>query len=150
MDYYFIFKQETTVYQVTVDHLNNIVGEAMVNKLLLNYIQTEMKKKELIIRDYTFYGKKGAIYSNLMRLVHSFGKVHTNGKIVIDITLTHEEISQLCGMSRERITKTIVKLKDSKILTYDKKSKHIIILDLDFIKRQIHCESCPLLVCNIS
>ena len=82
-------------------------------------------------------------------MANSFGKIFKNGTILIDVKLTHEDLSQLCGMSRERITKTISKLKRDNILDYDKKSKKFIILDLESIKDQINCEECPLNFCNI-
>ncbi len=117
--------------------------------MILKYSHNEIKKRELILRDYTFYNKKGMILSNLVRLANSFGKILNNGTILIDINLTHEDLSQLCGMSRERTTKTLSKLKSDNVLDYDKKSKKFILLDLDSIKNQINCEECPLNFCNI-
>ncbi|MBO1996444.1 winged helix-turn-helix domain-containing protein [Staphylococcus epidermidis] len=89
----------------------------------MKYTHNEIKK-ELFLRDFNFT-VKGMILSNLVRLANSFGKKYKNGTILIDVKLTHEDLSQLCGMSRERITKTISKLKSNHVLDYDKKRKSL-------------------------
>ncbi|RIM41464.1 Crp/Fnr family transcriptional regulator, partial [Staphylococcus capitis] len=149
INYQLFFKQSTTLYQTSIDKLRENIDNESLNTLILRYTHNEIRKRELTLRDYTFYGKKGAILSNLVRLANSFGKIFKNGTILIDVKLTHEDLSQLCGMSRERITKSISKLKKDNILDYDKKSKKFIILDLESIKEQINCEECPLDFCNI-
>ena len=149
INYQLFFKQNTTLYQVSINNLRENIDNDILNTLILKYTHNEIRKRELTLRDYTFYGKKGTILSNLIRLANSFGKIFKNGTILIDVKLTHEDLSQLCGMSRERITKTISKLKRDNILDYDKKSKKFIILDLESIKDQINCEECPLNFCNI-
>ncbi|QUM66877.1 Crp/Fnr family transcriptional regulator [Staphylococcus delphini] len=149
INYHLFFKENTTLYQVSINKLKKYIDNDNLNTLILKYIYNEVRKRELTIRDYTFYGKKGMILSNLVRLANSFGKTLKNETILIDVKLTHEDLSQLCGMSRERVTKTISKLKNDNILDYDKKSKKFIILDLESIKNQINCEECPLNFCNI-
>ncbi|PTH68956.1 hypothetical protein BU586_12385, partial [Staphylococcus agnetis] len=149
INYHLFFKENTTLYQVSINKLKEKIDNDDLNTLILKYSHNEIKKRELILRDYTFYNKKGMILSNLVRLANSFGKILNNGTILIDINLTHEDLSQLCGMSRERTTKTLSKLKSDNVLDYDKKSKKFILLDLDSIKNQINCEECPLNFCNI-
>ncbi|PTG18334.1 Crp/Fnr family transcriptional regulator [Staphylococcus chromogenes] len=149
INYHLFFKEDTTLYQVSINKLKEKIDNDNLNTLVLKYTHNEIRKRELTLRDYTFYGKKGTILSNLVRLANSFGKTLKNGTILIDIKLTHEDLSKLCGMSRERTTKTISKLKSDNILDYDKKIKKFIILDLGSIKNQINCEECPLNFCNI-
>lgn len=149
INYHLLFKEKTTLYQVSINKLKKNIDNDNLNTLLLKYTHNEIKKKELFLRDFNFYGKKGMILSNLVRLANSFGKKYKNGTILIDVKLTHEDLSQLCGMSRERITKTISKLKSNHVLDYDKKKKKFVILDIESIKDQINCEECPLNFCNI-
>lgn len=148
--YYFYFKETTVVYQISIDALKETGDNTQITELIFQYTNNEMTKKELKLRDYLFNGKKGALLSNIIRLTNSFGVYQKDGNILIDIIITHEDLAQMCGMSRERVTKYISKLKAENTLKYDKSVKKFIVKDLSSIKSQISCENCPTNLCTIS
>ena len=46
-------------------------------------------------RDLVLNGKKGAMYSTLIRLANSFGEKNSNG-ITISLNLTNQELANFC------------------------------------------------------
>ena len=51
-----------------------------------------MRKQHSKFRDLLLYGKKGALYSTLIRLANSYGK-ETDGGILISVPLTNQELA---------------------------------------------------------
>lgn len=115
----------------------------------LKWIQNENLKNQSLIRDLVIHGKKGALFSTLIRLSNTYGK-QINGddnQIFIDIHLTNTEVANLCSTSREMINRMLNDLKKQKIITFEKGL--ITILDLNYLKQEIACENCPASICRI-
>ncbi len=92
-------------------------------------------------------GKKGALFSTLIRLSNTYGKPLENDTIYIDLPLTNTEIANLCATSREMINRMLNDLKKHNIISFEK--GYITIHDLQFLKDEISCENCPLQICRI-
>jgi len=107
----------------------------------INHQKTQTK-----FRDLMLHGKKGALYSTLIRMTNSFGKPEDNG-ILIDLTLTNQEFANYCGMTREVVNRLLSDLKKTnKVSMVDGK---LFIHDLQYLKDEINCENCPIAFCRI-
>ena len=104
------------------------------------------RKMQTKFRDLILNGKKGAVYSTLIRLTNSYGKRAPLG-IMIDLPLTNQELANFCGTSREVVNRMLSDLRKNHILSIDKGI--ITILDLNYLKNEINCENCPIEICNI-
>ncbi len=113
----------------------------------MKWLQAENLKHQSRLRDLVLNGKKGALFSTLIRLSNTYGKRLENNTIFIDCPLTNTEIANLCGTSREMINRMLNDLKKHHILSFDK--GYITIHDLQFLKDEIACENCPLQICRI-
>ncbi|MFC0230320.1 Crp/Fnr family transcriptional regulator [Bhargavaea ullalensis] len=98
-------------------------------------------------RDLILHGKKGALYSTLIRMSNSYGIPQSDGSVLLNIELTNQELANYCGMAREVANRMLAALKkDEKIAMEDGK---IVLLDVSYLRREIHCENCPSEICNI-
>ncbi len=113
----------------------------------MKWLQTENLKHQSRLRDLVLNGKKGALFSTLIRLSNTYGKPLETGTIFIDLPLTNTEIANLCATSREMINRMLNDLKKHNVLSFEK--GYITILDLQFLKDEIACENCPLQICRI-
>ncbi|WP_413364996.1 Crp/Fnr family transcriptional regulator [Lysinibacillus sp. 3P01SB] len=118
--------------------------------LMLEYIkwlQTESLKHQSRLRDLMLNGKKGALFSTLIRLANTYGEFRSNNEVFIDFALTNTDIANLCATSREMINRMLNDLKNNDILSFEK--GYITINNLQFLKDEISCENCPLSICRI-
>ena len=113
----------------------------------LKWLQVENIKNQTRMRDLVMHGKKGALFSTLIRLANTFGKIQSDQSIFINFSLTNSEIANLCGTSREMINRMLNDLKKHHIISFNK--GYITILNLGFLKREIECADCPLIICRI-
>src|SRR5690625_3303972 len=67
---------------------------------IMKWISNHMRKFQSKIRDLLLNGKKGALYSTLIRLSNSYGVERNNG-ILIDLSLTNKELGKFCATTRE-------------------------------------------------
>lgn len=119
------------------------------NALALEFIKwllQQQRKANTKLRDLVLQGKKGALCSTLIRLANSYG-VKTDKGIVIDASLTNQEIANFCGTSREVINRLLSDLRKRGIISTKKGT--ITVLKLDYLKDEIDCENCPIDICNV-
>nr|WP_229666621.1 Crp/Fnr family transcriptional regulator [Paraliobacillus quinghaiensis] len=107
----------------------------------LNYRRDQTKFRDLVL-----HGKKGALYSTLIRLSNSYGEKKQDG-ILLNINLTNQELANFCGTSRESVNRLLNELKRNEIIGMEKGK--ITIYDLDYLKDEINCENCPIVLCTI-
>jgi CRP-like cAMP-binding protein len=93
------------------------------------------------------HGKKGALYSTLIRISNSYG-VKVDQGILLNIHLTNQELAKFCASTRESVNRMLSELKKKRIIDYSADEK-IIILDLAYLREEIGCENCPIDICNI-
>ncbi|MGI8385449.1 Crp/Fnr family transcriptional regulator [Robertmurraya sp. P23] len=112
----------------------------------LKWMSDHFRKTQTKFRDLVLNGKKGALYSTLIRMTNSYGIEVQNG-ILIDLPLTNQELANFCGTSRESTNRILNELKKEQIISI-KKSK-IIVHNLQYLRDEIGCENCPKVYCSI-
>ena len=113
----------------------------------LKWLQIEHLKNQSRLRDLVLHGKKGALYSTLIRLANTYGEFQSTNEVLIKLALTNTEIANLCATSREVVNRMLSDLRKQHILSIEK--GYMRIHDLSFLKREIECDQCPLSVCRI-
>lgn len=112
----------------------------------MHWLDIERDRNASKMRDLFLYGKRGAMDSILIRLCNSFGVPVKDG-ILIDTQLTNQELAGLCGTSREVVNRMLAELKNEGIVKVER--KYITVLDIQALRRNIHCERCTLDVCQV-
>lgn len=113
---------------------------------LIQHMNEVSRRDQMRIYDLISHGKKGALYSTLIRLSNSYGKKKEDG-ILIDIPLTNQEIANFCGKARESVNRSLNDLRKKDVISMDK--GYITIKNLDFLRKEINCEQCPIVLCTI-
>ena len=124
----------------------NLMHNPLLAIEFIKWMGVHHQKTQSKFRDLILNGKKGAIYSTLIRMTNSYGITKEDG-ILIDLSLTNQELANFCGMTREVVNRMLSELrKEDRISMIDGK---ILVHDLQFLKDEIHCENCPVEFCNI-
>jgi CRP/FNR family transcriptional regulator len=113
----------------------------------IKWMSLQHQKTQTKFRDLILHGKKGAMYSTLIRLANTYGNKNSDG-ITINIPLTNQELANFCATSREVVNRLLSELRKNRIISVEKGL--ITIFDLNYLKREIDCENCPIEICNIS
>lgn len=113
---------------------------------LLKWMGLQQRKAQSKFRDLVLHGKKGALYSTLIRLSNSYGERNDNG-ILINLPLTNQELANFCGTSREVVNRLLSDIRKKGIISVNKGI--ITIHDLTYLRNEIDCENCPIDLCNI-
>lgn len=115
---------------------------AFVSFLSTSYLKAQMKCQDLIMN-----GKKGGLYSILIRLCHSYG-VMTEEGILIDLPLTHQELANLTYGTREVIQRSLKELREQDIIAYNQQK--FTVKNLNFLKQEVDCQNCPQEICGLN
>ena len=113
---------------------------------LLKIMGAHLRKQHSKFRDLLLYGKKGALYSTLIRLANSYGK-EMDGGILISVPLMNQELANYSATARESLNRMLSELRKSDIIEY--RGHLIFIKDIDYLKEAIQCENCGREICNI-
>ena len=73
----------------------------------LKWMQVENIKNQTRMRDLVLHGKKGALFSTLIRLANTYGEKREDESIFINFSLTNTEIANFCATSREMINRML-------------------------------------------
>ncbi|KYD10617.1 MAG: Crp/Fnr family transcriptional regulator [Caldibacillus debilis] len=111
------------------------------------WLNKQYRITQSIIRDLLINGKKGALYSILIRLANSYGQKVEDG-IMISLQLTNQELANFCGSTREVVNRLLQELKEKKVLSFRK--RHIVIHDLQYLRNEVQCEKCPISICTFN
>ncbi|TDM03588.1 Crp/Fnr family transcriptional regulator [Macrococcus hajekii] len=123
-----------------------LLEDEVLNYEWLLWLQNENDKNEFKMRDLFTLGKKGALYSTLIRLSNTYG-VKTDDGILLNVELTNNDLANLCGTTREGVNRIISQLKTDKMISV--KGKYIVLKNIQYLKNEINCESCPINICRI-
>nr|WP_239701553.1 helix-turn-helix domain-containing protein [Mammaliicoccus sp. D-M17] len=66
---------------------------------------------------------------------------------MINVDLTNHELANFCNVTRESVNRMLSYLKKENIVSVN--HKRITIHDLEYLKKSINCENCPLSICRI-
>lgn len=119
------------------------------NKLALEFMKwmsDHFRKTQTKFRDLVLHGKKGALYSTLIRMCNSYGVMKEDG-IFINLHLTNQDLANFCGTSREVVNRLLNDLRKQKIISI--KSGKITVHNLAYLRNEIDCEDCPPEICSI-
>lgn len=105
-----------------------------------------VRKTQTKFRDLVLNGRKGALYSTLIRMTNSYGVKREDG-ILIDLPLTDQQLADFCAISRESTNRILNDLKRKRIISNF--NRKIIVHDLQFLRDEIGCENCPIVYCSI-
>ncbi|CEG27476.1 Crp/Fnr family transcriptional regulator [Bacillus sp. B-jedd] len=112
----------------------------------LKWMNDHMRKTMTKFKDLVLYGKKGALYSTLIRLSNSYGVVTEKG-ILITVPVTTQDLANFCGTAREIVSRMLSELKRKNIISIE--AKKITIHNLEYLKKENNCENCPIEYCNV-
>ncbi len=112
----------------------------------MKWMSDHFRKTQTKFRDLVLLGKKGALYSTLVRMTNSYG-VQTESGILIDLHLTNQELANFCATTRESVNRMLHELRAIGIISVSR--GYITIHDLAYIKNEIQCEECPAKYCSI-
>lgn len=112
----------------------------------LKMITDHFRKQHTKFRDLLLYGRKGALYSTLIRISNTYGVGMKNG-VLLDIPITHQDLANFSSTTRESVTRELSDLKSKGIISF--KGRKIIIHRLDYLKTRIKCENCQSEYCVI-
>lgn len=115
---------------------------AFVSWLSTSYLKAQMKCQDLIMN-----GKKGGLFSILIRLCNSYG-VMTDEGILIDFSLTHQELANLTYGTREVIQRILKELREKDIISYDQQK--FTIKNIHYLKEEVDCQNCSYEICGIN
>ncbi|WP_026563570.1 Crp/Fnr family transcriptional regulator [Bacillus sp. UNC41MFS5] len=115
---------------------------AFVTWLSTGYLKAQMKCQDLIMN-----GKKGGLYSILIRLCNSYG-IKTEEGILIDLPLTHQELANLTFGTREVIQRSLKDLREKNIISYD--NQKFTIKKLNYLKEEVDCQNCSFEICGLN
>ncbi|KQL42347.1 Crp/Fnr family transcriptional regulator [Bacillus sp. FJAT-25509] len=140
--------EESEVQVIPKDILEKkLINHAPLTFEFMKWISTHLRKNQSKIRDLVLSGKKGALYSTLIRISNSYGEIIENG-ILLNIHLTNQELAKFCAATRESVNRMLSDLRKKDVISYSPDGK-IIIKDLQFLKNEIGCDNCPKDICNI-
>jgi CRP-like cAMP-binding protein len=112
----------------------------------LRWMNHHFRKTITKFRDLVLHGRKGALYSTLIRFSNSYGQQNEDG-IMITIPLTNQDLANFSGTARESVSRMLSDLRKKKVITIHRKT--ILIHNIEFLKKEIECENCPVTYCNI-
>ncbi|MBO0959487.1 Crp/Fnr family transcriptional regulator [Neobacillus sp. MM2021_6] len=115
---------------------------ALVAWFSTGYLKAQMKCQDLIMN-----GKKGGLYSILIRLCNSYGVKSEDG-ILIDLPLTHQELANLTYGTREVIQRALMDLRQKDIVSYE--NQKFTVKNLTFLKEEVDCQNCSFEICGLN
>ncbi|WMJ20692.1 Crp/Fnr family transcriptional regulator [Geobacillus kaustophilus] len=112
----------------------------------MKWMSLHFRKTQTKFRDLILHGKKGALYSTLIRLCNSYGVMKEDG-ILIDVPLTNQELANFCGTAREVVNRMLGDLRKKGVISVQKGK--IRVHNLQYLRDEISCEGCPPELCRI-
>src|SRR5699024_6293032 len=101
------------------DLIEEIESNGMIALELIQLMNERVRRDQTRFRDLVRYGKKGALYSTLIRLTNSYGRSKENG-FFIDNLMTDQKLAYFCGSSRESMDRLMFVLRKEQILYTNK------------------------------
>ncbi|WP_256758910.1 Crp/Fnr family transcriptional regulator [Cohnella sp. WQ 127256] len=106
----------------------------------MNWMTVSHRVTQSKFRDLLLFGKPGALASTLIRLSNSYGVMESYG-IRIDMKLTHSDLADFIGSTRESVNRMLNEFKEEGILDF--RYGKIIIYKLKPLQEICQCPTCP-------
>ncbi|WP_052948880.1 Crp/Fnr family transcriptional regulator [Mesobacillus campisalis] len=124
-----------------------VQSEPFALNSLATWLSTRYLKAQMKCQDLIMNGKKGGLYSILIRLCNSHG-IMTEEGILIDLPLTHQELANLTFGTREVIQRMLKELREHDVIAYDQLK--FTVKNLAYLKQEVDCQSCPYEICGLN
>lgn len=139
--------EDTVFVHISINDLEQaLLSNGRLSVAFMKWMGIDQQKTQTKFRDLLLHGKKGALYSTLIRLSNSYG-VQTENGILIDLALTNQDLANFCGMTREVVNRMLNDLKKRGVLTVN--DGKILLHNLNHLKVETNCENCPIYLCKI-
>ncbi|WP_210364592.1 Crp/Fnr family transcriptional regulator [Bacillus sp. REN3] len=113
---------------------------------MIKWLSLQHRKSQTRFRDLVLHGKKGALYSTLIRLANSYG-VEADQGVKINVSLTNQELANFCGTSREVVNRLLSEMRKAGSISIDR--GFITIHAMNHLRKEIDCEGCSAEICSI-
>lgn len=124
-----------------------VLQNMQANQALTAWLSTRYLKAQMKCQDLLMNGKKGGLYSILIRLCNSYG-IMTEDGILIDIPLTHQELANLTYGTREVVQRMLKELREKDVISYDQ--QRFKVKNVTYLKETVDCQNCPFEICGIN
>jgi CRP/FNR family transcriptional regulator, cyclic AMP receptor protein len=124
----------------------SLVNDKQLSMDLLKWMSVVHRITHTKLRDLMLFGKTGALCSVLIRLTNTHGVKREDGTL-ISVKLTHNELGELIGATRESVNRLISELKNQEVI--DVIDGMILVRDLQLLKDLCHCEECQSNICRL-
>lgn len=101
---------------------------------LISILSERLADTNRQVQDLIFLNARSKVISNLIQMEKVYGRKQKDAT-EISLKLTHEELSNLVGITRENVTKTLNELQDLKLI--EVVQRKIRILDLSKLNKEI-------------
>lgn len=119
----------------------------MANNALTSWLSTRYLKAQMKCQDLMMNGKKGGLYSIIIRLCNSYG-IMTDEGILINLPLTHQELANFTYGTREVIQRMLKELREKDVISYNQQM--ITVKNIHYLKENVDCQNCPYEICGIN
>lgn len=96
--------------------------------LSLSFIKwagSRIKRLESKVDSLYFKPSRQRIAEKLMDTIMRFGKKDESGNVIVSLSLTHDEIAQLTGTSRQNVNTYLNELREKGLIDYDRTSINV-------------------------
>lgn len=139
--------EDVSCAKIAINDLEEaLLHDAKLAAAFMRWMGIDQQKTQTKFRDLLLHGKKGALYSTLIRLSNSYGVQKKDG-VLIDLHLTNQELANFCGMTREVVNRMLSELKKQGVVSVSEGK--LTIHDINKLKTEINCENCPISLCKI-
>lgn len=140
--------EDCKVLMISQDELEKQMLESPELSIeFMKWMTKQVRINQFKIRDLVMYGKKGALYSTLIRISNSYG-YSTGDGIALGIHLTNNELARFCATTRESTNRMLNDLRKKEVIDFDA-SGEIFIRNIEYLRHEIGCDECPLHICKI-
>ncbi|WP_162987496.1 Crp/Fnr family transcriptional regulator [Metabacillus litoralis] len=127
--------QPCTAYTIHRSDFTKLLEKNPQISIKLLYVSMKrLRKANEMIRSLTSLDARTRILKTLIDLSEDYGVV-IEGKILIDLKLTHQQIADMSGVVRETVSKVLVELQQSNTISIE--SKKISIKKLTHLEEQV-------------
>ncbi|MEQ2526197.1 Crp/Fnr family transcriptional regulator [Robertmurraya yapensis] len=121
--------------------------DPVTQNTLSAWLSTRYLKAQMKCQDLMMNGKKGGLYSIIIRLCNSYG-IMTDEGILIDLPLTHQELANFTYGTREVIQRMLKELREKDVIAYNQ--QRLVVKNISYLKDTVDCQNCPYEICGIN
>ncbi|MGE5403727.1 MAG: Crp/Fnr family transcriptional regulator [Candidatus Saccharibacteria bacterium] len=129
-----------TLDQTTVAVISKVDFEMLIDQIphlgrkVISILGDRLREADQQIKDLLFLNARSRVICNLVQLAEKHAKLE-KGRMKVPLKLTHAELANLIGVSRETATKVITDLQDSGLITIER--KQIVVHDLEKLQLEV-------------